>query len=270
MLNKPKICKMNMLLLSVSLMVMLCCELCSTSSYHYTVHSYKDRRQCKYWQQSGCFLDVLEKICSPEGAMAKVIKDELNPQGPEDLFLCCCPLPYKRCQPHEMDQDCYHHLKERFPSNSIKDTSQIDVVRGVQHVRATLLLKDQDCTQYLAPTSPISACSKISPMPFKRVDLICELLTWQWEELGDGDKAEFGRINCPYVVAHKAKNGDERKGDADENDGGINDENDGGINHRSDTKRFDAKKRKMLLEKIRTYEDELRMKKVLHLLSRRD
>jgi len=280
------------MLLSMSLMVVLFCGLCSTSSYHYKIHSYKDRRQCKYWQQSGCLLDVLEKICSPEEPIEKVIKDILNSNAAENLFFCCCPLPYKRCKPREMDQECYDHLKERFSYRSIKDISQTDVVRGVQHVRATLLSKDLHCLQYLSPVSPISACSKTSPMPLKRVDLICEMLLWQFEELGDGDKTEFKDINCPYIVENQATNGNARKGnnrddgdinacdinDGDVNDGDINDSvvddgdrnngdsngrDDGDINeagikhHSSSSQHLDYTKRNFPLEETGTSKDEL-------------
>ena len=32
---------------------------------------------------------------------------------------------------------------------------------------------------------------------------MCEMLTWQWEELGDGNDAEFAEYDCPMVKDHR-------------------------------------------------------------------
>jgi len=66
-----------------------------------------------------------------------------------------------------------------------------------------------------------------------RQDLFCEMLTWQWEELGDGDQSEFAGNGCPMIAANQALNGDKRKGaggneedDQEDDDHGGNEEND--------------------------------------------
>merc|ERR550537_1742958 len=34
--------------------------------------------------------------------------------------------------------------------------------------------------------------------PFNRTDLFCEMMLWQSEQLGDGDKKEYERNGCPW------------------------------------------------------------------------
>jgi len=43
---------------------------------------------------------------------------------------------------------------------------------------------------------------------------MCEMLTWQWEELGDGNKPEFDQYMCPMDEEMQATDGDRRKNQA--------------------------------------------------------
>ncbi|OLQ04393.1 hypothetical protein AK812_SmicGene12537 [Symbiodinium microadriaticum] len=138
----------------------------------------EERMACPYYQTSGCILDQLEKVCEGEG------EDMLAPAGEESIWMCCCPTPYIPCSPNESDASCLSGIKKE-----IKEAGTLSL-DGLLKVRRQLfgrILKD---------------------MPL----LMCEMLTWQWEELGDGNPEEFAMHDCPMIKQNKAKNGDDRKG----------------------------------------------------------
>lgn len=209
---------------------------------NYQIQSYEDRRQCRYWQQSGCLLDTMEKVCEGEANLDELISST----GLENIHLCCCPQPYKACQRSDADQLCLQLIEKYFSSrsyesktktaNGIGDSTEAAVPRttkpgvfeeattvnpiqrfmqNLQTVRSELLESEDNCKELLATSEPLAKCSMVpSSKPFNRHDLICEMLSWQWEELGDGDKNEFERIGCPFVVKDKMEDGEaaERKG----------------------------------------------------------
>ena len=188
----------------------------------YQIQSYQDRRQCKYWQQSGCLLDAMEKVCEEQGDLDELI----SPTGSENVNLCCCPQPYKACQRSEADQLCLQLIEKYFTSifskskTTIKNSEEAEnrkevFMQKLQSVRSELLAKEGKYNELLASPKPLAKCSMVpSSKPFDRHDLICEMLTWQWEELGDGDKDEFERIGCPFVEKDKMDDdkATERKG----------------------------------------------------------
>mmetsp|Transcript_96337 Transcript_96337/g.300114 ORF Transcript_96337/g.300114 Transcript_96337/m.300114 type:complete len:88 (+) Transcript_96337:2-265(+) len=66
----------------------------------------------------------------------------------------------------------------------------------------------------LAASEPLSACGSAAAPPVERsvarADLFCEMLTWQREELGDGNAEEFKNNGCPWPA--KQGDGADRKG----------------------------------------------------------
>jgi len=172
----------------------------------YQIASQSDRRKCRYWQQSGCILDELEKTCEGDSTTEQLLI------GRENVFLCCCPRPYKACKRSEADEVCLKlmgkYLTEFKGDNPITES---EMLKSLQNVRQHLLAEDRNCQKHLAAARPFAECHR-NPSPFTRHDLICEMLTWQWEELGDGNQDEFRRIKCPFITEHKSKNGNARKG----------------------------------------------------------
>ena len=211
--------------------------------YHqnsYQIRSYQDRRRCRYWQQSGCLLDTMEKLCEGETEPT----DLVTSTGQENIHLCCCPQPYKACRRSEADQFCLQLIGKYFLSSGAnkmdaskhgpesKDTDNSNsrevFLQNVQTIRNELLASESNCMSLLASPEPWVQCSMVpSSKPFTRHDLICEMLTWQWEELGDGNNEEFRKINCPFIEKDKAvaEDGAQRKGAI----GFIEDDNDNGV-----------------------------------------
>ena len=205
---------------------------------NYQIKSYEERRQCRYWQQSGCLLDTMEKICEGEADLDELVSST----GLENIHLCCCPQPYKACRRSDADQLCLQLIEKYFSSgfsesktrtdNGIEDFTEAEIPRtntldvfeeattsafmqNLQTVMSELLASEDNCRELLATPEPLAKCSMVhSSKPFNRHDLICEMLTWQWEELGDGDKNEFEMIGCPFVVKDKMEDEEavERKG----------------------------------------------------------
>ena len=183
----------------------------------YQIKTYHKRRECRYWQQSGCLLDSLEKLCEGETSPESLI------WGTENIKLCCCSLPYKPCRRKDADPLCLRTVEKHFPDNdtsqeSIKEPEAVNnnkdsFLLKVQSIRTELIESHPVCTEMLASSEPPAKCSmSAQSKPFDRHDLICEMLTWQWEELGDGNAAEFEKMNCPFVENDKSINGDSRKG----------------------------------------------------------
>ncbi|CAE7539244.1 unnamed protein product, partial [Symbiodinium pilosum] len=117
--------------------------------------------------------------------------------------MCCCPTPYVACSPNESDKTCLTGLRQEIKKAG---TLSMD---GLLKVRNELLnSQPATCGKYFLVTKKAECGKWPKEMPL----LMCEMLTWQWEELGDGNKPEFDLYDCPMVTANQAKNGDDRKG----------------------------------------------------------
>ena len=112
-------------------------------------------------------------------------------------------------------------MQDTFGSASTQWNPATTGVHAVQKVREMLWNKNEQCQQYFAAPQPYTRCHISShsdsdphdPPPMRvveRADLNCEMLTWQYEKLGDGDPKEFQYNQCPLPM-HKA---DEEEGNA--------------------------------------------------------
>jgi len=165
------------------------------------IHSKAERRACPYYQHATCLLDIAEKACEPDEEPLSL----LDWGARESVWLCCCPLPYQPCKPEEMSRDCKSAVKEHL-SASIST----EMLRGLQLARGAMLAKGGEaCHKGLAKQEPLSSCG--TGRSLDRLDLFCEMLTWQLEELGDGNEQEFERNGCPYVESDR---GDDSKTEA--------------------------------------------------------
>merc|ERR1711972_206431 len=109
---------------------------------------------------------------------------------------------------------CLAAVQEHLSKDKIK--TRADMVVGLQRARGDLLRADKEKCSSLAPMNPLSVC-RFEADPKKtrsldRQDLFCEMVTWQWEELGDGNAAEFEKNGCHMDPKAKAKNANKRKG----------------------------------------------------------
>eukprot|EP00913_Durusdinium_trenchii_P012452 g11690.t1 len=87
-----------------------------------------DRRQCPYYQASGCILDQLEKVC--EGEAPELVA----PAAEENLWMCCCPEPYVPCSPNESDTTCVKTI-----GAEIKAAGEELSLQGLMNIREKLL-----------------------------------------------------------------------------------------------------------------------------------
>ena len=73
----------------------------------------------------------------------------------------------------------------------------------IQEVRSDLWkASSSECQTYFSKPLPFSKCNKkdgSKPLQrhVERGDINCEMLTWQYETLGDGNTEEFKYNNCP-------------------------------------------------------------------------
>merc|ERR1719422_727810 len=92
------------------------------------------------------------------------------------------------------------------------------MLEALQRARGSMLEDGGEACKALAPQEPISVCGSAGEprkdRSWDRQDLFCEMVTWQWEELGDGNPAEFKANGCTFNKKAKGKKGDARKGQA--------------------------------------------------------
>jgi len=105
-----------------------------------------------------------------------------------------------------MNTICLKKMHELFPVEEDAVPSS-GVVEGLQVVRGFLQRDGGVACSILATEEPLGKCS--SSGIFDREDLTCELLTWLWEERGEGHEAEFHDNNCPFEASDRFVGGDE-------------------------------------------------------------
>eukprot|EP00747_Dinoflagellata_sp_TGD_P187244 gnl/TRDRNA2_/TRDRNA2_44798_c0_seq1.p1 gnl/TRDRNA2_/TRDRNA2_44798_c0~~gnl/TRDRNA2_/TRDRNA2_44798_c0_seq1.p1 ORF type:complete len:209 (-),score=24.49 gnl/TRDRNA2_/TRDRNA2_44798_c0_seq1:70-696(-) len=177
------------------------------------------RRACSTWQHQGCLLDAMEKLCEEDiiGASTGPFK----PDGLESVYMCCCPEPYLPCNRSTISQVCLTSLNASL-SNLFSSDSKVtpnQAMHALQQVRADLLVAGgtHECEAVFAKPEPMTGGCGDDPThrrSLDRADLFCEMLTWQLEELGDGDRFEFEGNGCPFVDADRNLHGQRRKGHA--------------------------------------------------------
>eukprot|EP00435_Cladocopium_sp_Y103_P061471 s145_g23.t1 len=166
---------------------------------HQVVAAWAERLSCPYYQASGCILDQLEKVCEGEAA------EMMAPNALENVWMCCCPRPYVSCSSNESDKTCVKAL-----AGEIKSSGGELSIKGLMNVREKLLGSSERCSSFERPTQE----AKCGKWPKEMPKVMCEMLTWQWEELGDGNDAEFAQYDCPMIKENQASDGELRKGHA--------------------------------------------------------
>mmetsp|Transcript_36349 Transcript_36349/g.73269 ORF Transcript_36349/g.73269 Transcript_36349/m.73269 type:complete len:235 (-) Transcript_36349:935-1639(-) len=174
------------------------------------IASEEERKACPHYQQMTCFLDVFEKACEEDEAPPyELIKKDAT----ESAWLCCCPLPYKKCTEAERNGVCATAFAKFL--EPLGENSKDDAIRdGLQQVRGALREAGGEPCKVLGEQEPLTTCGKKASPPVQRslarADLFCEMLTWQREELGDGNQQEFESNGCPWPA--RQGNDPERKG----------------------------------------------------------
>lgn len=159
--------------------------------------SYKNRHKCSFWQQSGCLLMSLQTFCQlPQHE----IRDNIDTYV-KHLERCCCPLPFKECTNEEENHLCRVNYEKKLLVDTIKGKDEL--IQRVNDLRKRLIEEDKKCEKYLAPAEPFH-CSKQYKPQFARKDLRCELLLWQYEELGIVDKTELEDNKCSFEKSKAA------------------------------------------------------------------
>ena len=180
------------------------------------------RRSCPHWQNIGCLGDVVEKLCEAKGPRDG--GELLNPAVRESLWMCCCPRAYAPCTMSERNAVCDTALQKSLQRIG-KRPLTADLIVAVLAARQTLRQADSQCARTLsagdsvAITGPQAGakvyCGAKAVPPLKRSiahpGVFCETVTWQWEELGDGDENEFKANDCP-VPDVTLKDNSSRKG----------------------------------------------------------
>lgn len=171
----------------------------------------EERRQCRHWQAVGCLSDGLEKLCeSKSDDHSRML---LRPDAGENLWFCCCPRPYEPCTAAQRSKRCDTVLLDAFRGLAGKKTTTREVVKGVLRARHAFREDDPKCAAVLTSKDYVvnpgatgkskkkAYCGKEAVPPLTRAvahhGVFCETVTWQWEELGDGDENEFRANGCP-------------------------------------------------------------------------
>lgn len=167
---------------------------------------YVKTKICPYWQNAGCVLDVLERLCSP-GANATAL---LDMNAPENVWMCCCTRPYKLCSAKDFTshkgQTCIGTLVSELgnfvPPKPPPQTEKL--VSVLQDIRVVLLSASSTCTNF-AKRNPRIRCSVGTengqrPWQPPRADLSCELRAWQLHMTSSSQvfrKVEHSFDDCP-------------------------------------------------------------------------
>lgn len=115
-----------------------------------------------------------------------------------------------------MNTECLTALGEHLSEEKVKSNKAM--ANGLQHARGAMRRAGGEACDALAPEEPLSLCGNEGEPPqdrsFLRKDLFCEMVAWQWEELGDGDEEEFKEHGCTFQPEMQAKDAEYRKGGA--------------------------------------------------------
>lgn len=178
---------------------------------------------CSHRQQMGCILDVLEKTCAgDEGPVALW----LERHSVESAWMCCCPKPYGPCSKDERLPACDAAFLEFVePVIAAPKPSDRSVREALVHVWTHLRdTGSESCAGGNGANASASAlqefndaiCGSEATPPVRRSladnELFCEMISWQWEELGDGNQREIAENSCQDRLGAKADHGDARKG----------------------------------------------------------
>ena len=169
--------------------------------------SAEERRSCPHFQHIGCLSDVLEKACENEFALGAL--------EPESVWMCCCPEPYHPCAKADRDATCDKAIHSFLkPQEGGPDLAvQANHIVALQQARGVLVSAHGNCKKFFAPELPHSKCGSPSTRTIERADIFCETVTWQWEELGDGNPEELARNACPLPKRKASESeGGARKG----------------------------------------------------------
>ena len=163
----------------------------------FVVGTAAERRTCPQFQSMSCLTDLMEKICENE-------LEILGKDVEESVWMCCCPLPYTHCDASEWKKNAVcgasmrKHVEPLDPDDRSADAVRA-AMKALQDVRADMYHSNPACAKYFAAPEPYTKCGQ-DTTPTKRTvmrnDIFCETVTWQWEELGDGDEDEFKRNGC--------------------------------------------------------------------------
>lgn len=173
------------------------------------IHSPTERHACPHYQQIGCLSDTLEKACLSDEELSFTMKTEV-----ESVWMCCCPRPYQACSREERSKTCDDAMFKHMAAVEGSE-NRVQIQKAIQATRGDLVQSSEQCTRAFAPAKPISVCGSDMGLArsIGRVDLFCETVTWQWEELGDGNPDEFRANKCPVPTTPMAHaSGAKRKG----------------------------------------------------------
>merc|ERR1712083_431415 len=121
-----------------------------------------------------------------------------------NIWMCCCPQTYIKCSKKQVDKTCVSTIQ-----NFIKKRGGGDLdLNGILQVRSELLGSSSQCSKFVHQDKLEAKCGE---WPKALPELMCEMLTWQWEELGDGNTPEFDQYKCPKDDKMQAKGGGKRK-----------------------------------------------------------
>lgn len=174
-----------------------------------------ERHQCEHYQHMGCLLDIFGRSCNDD---EDEVHDLVDPRSEESVWLCCCKQPYASCSRAEGSSTCNAALMSHVGPlvKKGKKVTREEVVAAVQKARGALRIKGGARCAVLAEAEPQTTCGSLAEPPVEasiaRGDLQCELMTWQWEELGDGEPEEFERSGCPFDPGARGLAGESRMG----------------------------------------------------------
>mmetsp|Transcript_82892 Transcript_82892/g.130659 ORF Transcript_82892/g.130659 Transcript_82892/m.130659 type:complete len:232 (-) Transcript_82892:18-713(-) len=150
----------------------------------------EQREACPYWNAIGVLDDHLELLCEDDHTRA------FSPLQRESLAMACCPTPYAGCKKSERLHGC-DALIAPFIGVSGASISKQEAYERIQKARGALRSGHKNCS-VLPEELPHTKCGSETGAAFDRPDLFCEMMLWQSEQLGDGNKEEYETNGCPW------------------------------------------------------------------------
>ena len=166
------------------------------------------RQKCKSRCYLGMLLDAAEIICG-DGPNSGAVRHRWAPLETESVAFVCCPKPYKPCSLAERVPNC-DDVVAPFLGVDPKSLTMASGFERLQQARGALARAGDAACASLAPEEPRAVCrpkESKEVSSFTRRELFCEMMLWQSEQLGDGDKREYEQVGCPWAgVTNKDTN----------------------------------------------------------------
>lgn len=128
------------------------------------------------WPDGGVLPHLMDAYHAGDMNGVGLVESLLDPMAPNNVFMCCCPEPYKPCTSKEINTDCASHIAaliaphrdmamnpDMQPLANDRRQEQETLAASIQAARMALWMEDEACTQVYSSPEPASQCNYQHP-----------------------------------------------------------------------------------------------------------